>query len=69
MEMLQKKATDLGLVPFLPAFTSFIREVHKGCGRKEVSTRKEKKTKHKDVILMFFLYFLFQGRNIPICMN
>jgi hypothetical protein len=58
-----KKTNDWELVIFLPALPPFIREVHRGCGGKEVSTRKRKTKQNTE---MYFnvssIYILFQGR-------
>jgi hypothetical protein len=35
--------------PFFLALSLFIKEVHRGCGGREVTTRKEKKTRDRDV--------------------
>jgi hypothetical protein len=65
------KTNDWRLAPFLPALPPFIREVHRGCGGREVSTRKkEKKKRRRDVVLIFVLYiFYFKEESTPICMD
>jgi hypothetical protein len=48
--MLKKQNTVTGASSFLPALPPFIREVHKGCGVRKITTRKEKKeTRDRDV--------------------
>jgi hypothetical protein len=46
----------MGLSPFLPTLPPFIREVHRGCGGREITTRRSKKNKTPMGINKFFLF-------------
>jgi hypothetical protein len=54
-----KKNNDWGLNLFLPTLPSFIREVHRGCGGIEESTRRKKTEKNSGVYIFFNIFSIY----------